>query len=376
MKSQGSAAALFLAAGITLACGGADAPAPMPARPVVTTGVTIADVEDRILATGQLQARDEASIAAEVPGQVTAVRIEEGQPVEAGQVVLEIDPQKRELELAEARAGLAQATAALSEAKRAHARWKSLHEQNIAADARMDEVETALAGARSRHAVAEAGVGVAERARGDASVRAPFAGFVARRQVSRGEYVQVGQPLFDLVALDPIEVEFHVPERDSSRVAPAQGVALTVEPFPGETFRGEVSVVSPTIDTKTRTLRVEARVANTDSRLRPGLFARVDLGVAIRKGLLLVPEEAVLQRSDGEIVFRADRANRVQRVAVKTGVHHGGLVEIASGLAPGDVVVTRGQAGLSDGLVVSPRNSDGTPLSTDISAADKPAVVE
>ena len=371
MKSQGSAAAIVFAA-LTLACGGGEGPAEAPAHPVVTTGVTIADVEERISATGELQAKDEAAVAAEVPGQVTSVLVEEGQPVEAGQVVLEIDPQKRELELANAKAMLSQAEAALGESQRAHARWKFLHEQNIAADARMDEVETKLTSARSQRDAAEAALGVAERALGDASVRAPFAGFVATRKVSRGEFVQVGQTLFDLVALDPIDVEFHVPERDSARVASAQAVTLTVEPYPGETFTGEVTVVSPMIDAQTRTMRVEARVANSEKRLRPGLFARVDLGVALRKGLVLVPEEAVLQRADGEIVFRANRENKVERVLVKTGIHREGLVEIASGLGAGDVVVTRGQSGLTDGIVVSPRNPDGTPLASVESAPAAP----
>jgi membrane fusion protein (multidrug efflux system) len=183
--------------------------------------------------------------------------------------------------------------------------------------------------------------------------------------------VQVGQTLFELVALDPIEVEFHIAERDSARVAPAQRVTVSVEPFPGEIFTGEVSVVSPTIDTATRTLRVEARVANPDGRLRPGLFARVDLGVAQRKGLLMVPEEAVLQRADGEVVFRAGPDNRVQRVSVTTGFHRDGLVVITSGLAAGDLVVTRGHAGLADGVPVSPRNPDGT-LVTQVSAAEEP----
>jgi membrane fusion protein (multidrug efflux system) len=236
----------------------------------------------------------------------------------------------------------------------------------------MDEVETALALARSRNAAAEAKVGVAERALRDASVRAPFGGFVARRKVSRGEFVQVGQSLFELVALDPIEVEFHVAERDSARVAPDQGVDLTVEPYPGESFRGWVTMISPTIDPKTRTLRVEAQVANPDGRLRPGLFARVDLGVATRKGVLLVPEETVLQRADGEVVFRTQEGNRVQRVGVTTGAHSDGMVEIVSGLDPDDVVVVRGQAGLVDGAVVSPRNPDGTLVRTEVSAARGP----
>jgi membrane fusion protein (multidrug efflux system) len=371
MKSQASAAAIVFAA-LALACGGSEKAAEAPEHPVVTTGVTVSDVEERISATGELQAKDQAAVAAEVPGQVTGVLVEEGQPVDAGQIVLEIDPEKRRLELDNAKAMLSQATAAFAEAERNQARWKSLHEQNIAADSRMDTVETALAAARSQRDAAEAALGVAERALGDASVRAPFAGFVATRKVSRGEYVQVGMPLFDLVALDPIEVEFHVPERDTARVAPGQIVTLTVDPYPGESFRGEVSVVSPTIDPTTRTLRVEARIANPEKRLRPGLFARVDLGIAMRKGLLLVPEEAVLQRADGEIVFRASRDNKVERVVVKTGVHKDGLVEIASGLRPEDVVVTRGQAGLTDGLVVSPRNPDGTPIAS--VDADAPAV--
>lgn len=354
------------------ACGGGDAPVSVSAQPVVMASVELVDLAERISATGELQAQDHAAIAAEVPGQVTDVRLEEGQPVLAGEVVLEIDPQKRELDVANARAGLAEAAAALHEQERAHERWKSLHEQNIAADARMDEVHTALLSARSRHEAARAQLGVAERALRDASVRAPFAGFVARRQVSRGEYVQVGQTLFEVVALDPIEVEFHIAERDSARVAPAQTVTLSVEPYPDETFQGAVSVVSPMIDAKTRTLRVEARVANPDGRLRPGLFARVDLGVALRKGVLMVPEEAVLQRADGEVVFRAGADHRVQRVNVTTGAHRDGRVVVDSGLGAGDLVVTRGQAGLSDGVLVSPRNPDGSPLRTELSAAAEP----
>ena len=368
--------AFALATCLALGCGGDEGPAESPARPVITTGVKVADVAERISATGQLQAKDRAEIAAEVPGQVTSVAVEEGDPVEAGGIVLEIDPQKRELELADARAHLAETRAAQTEQERAFARWKSLHDQNIAADSRMDEVETLLALTRSRYAAAEAKVGVAERALRDASVRAPFAGFVARRQVSRGEFVQVGQSLFELVALDPIEVEFSVSERDSTRVAPGQGVELTVEPRPGESFHGTVTMISPTIDPKTRTLRVEAQVANPDQKLRPGLFARLDLGVALRKAVLLVPEETVLQRADGQVVFRTQKGNRVQRVTVTTGIHSDGMVEIVSGLERDDVVVMRGHAGLVDGAVVSPRNPDGTLVRTEVSAAREAAATK
>ena len=106
---------------------------------------------------------------------------------------------------------------------------------------------------------ARAELGVADRALRDASVRAPFAGWIARRDVSRGEYVRPGQPLFELVALDPIEVEFSVAERDSARVHIGQQVGVKVAPYPEEAFQGEVTVISPTLDPKTRTLRVQAQ---------------------------------------------------------------------------------------------------------------------
>ena len=216
---------------------------------------------------------------------------------------------------------------------------------------------------------------MAERAVRDASVRAPFAGLIARRDVSRGEYVNVGQPLFELVALDPVEVEFYLAERDSSRVVVGQEVRVTVAPFPGETFDGVVTMISPTIDVRTRTLRVKAQIDNADGRLRPGLFARADLGIAVREAVLLVPEEAILLRSDGSVVFRRGEGNRVERLVVETGEYRGGQVEVARGLAPGDQVVTRGQAGLVDGALISPRNADGSPVTAAVSAVGDAAEI-
>jgi membrane fusion protein (multidrug efflux system) len=350
------------------ACGAEEAREEMGAPPVVVVSVEARDLEDHIDATGELLAKERARIASEVSGRITEVLVDEGRAVDAGQVLLEIDPERRNLELANARAGLAEAEAALREQEREYRRAKTLHGRGIASDAALDQAQTDLALARSRAEAANAGVGVSGRAVRDASVRAPFAGLIARREVSRGEFVNTGQPLFELVALDPVEVEFHLAERDSARVVLGQEVRVTVAPFPDETFRGVVTVVSPIIDARTRTLRVKAQIDNPDGRLRPGLFARADLGIAVRKGVLLVPEEAILLRSDGSVVFRRGEGNRVERVVVETGEHRAGQVEIAGGLAPGDQVVTRGQAGLVDGALVSPRNADGSAVTTSVSA--------
>ena len=368
MKSRSTIYGLLVLP-LLLACGASDDREELGAPPVVIASVEVRDLEERIDATGELVAKEDAQIASEISGRITEILVDEGDAVEAAQVLLEIDPERRNLELADAQAGLTEAGAALGEQERDYQRARTLHERGIASDADLDQAETALALARSRAESARARVGVAERAVRDASVRAPFAGLIARREVSRGEFVNAGQPLFELVALDPVEVEFHLAERDSSRVAVGQEVRVSVAPFPGEAFQGVVTVVSPTIDARTRTLRVKAQIDNSEGRLRPGLFARADLGIAVRDGVLLVPEEAILLRSDGSVVFRRVEGNRVERVIVETGDHRGTQVEIVHGLAPGDQVVTRGQAGLVDRALVSPRNADGSPLSTAVSAA-------
>jgi membrane fusion protein (multidrug efflux system) len=179
--------------------------------------------------------------------------------------------------------------------------------------------------------------------------------------VSEGEYVSPGQALFDLVALDPIEIEFHVAEVDSARVAIGSEIGVRVAPYPDEVFHAKVSVISPRIDAATRTLRVKGILANPDGRLRPGLFARVDLGVSDRDGVAMIPEDAVLQRADGEVAFRLVDGKRVQRRVLDTGVYQDGYVEVTRGLAIGDLVVVRGHMSLVDGAVVALRNRDGSP---------------
>jgi membrane fusion protein (multidrug efflux system) len=339
---------------------------------VTITPVVAMEIEDRIEATGQLVARDHAQIAAEVAGRITEILVEEGASVRAGEPVLAIDPERRNLERDSARARVEEARAQLREQERAYERVGELRERGVASETQREQAETAQKLASSRLAAAEAELGVLERALRDASVSAPFDGLVAERFVSRGEYVTPGQKLFELVALDPIEVEFHLPEVDSSRVAEGQIVDVQVVPFPDESFDGEVSVVSPTIDPRSRTLRVKALLPNPGGRLRPGLFARIDLGVALRPNVPMVLEEAVLRRAEGSIVFRAVADNRVERVAVETGVHQAGYVEVLRGLAPGDLVVSRGGDRLSEGQAILPRNEDGTlaaPRAPDVAGA-------
>lgn len=343
-----------------LACGDDDVAETTPARPVVVTPVLVRDLEDRIEASGQLLAKHEADVAAQIEGEITEVLVEEGDAVAEGAVVMEIDPEKRNLELEAARARVGEAKASVAGERRELKRMRVLADRKVAAETQLDRAETALDTALSRLRVAEAQLGSAERAVRDASVRARFAGFIARRFVSRGEFVSQGDKLFHLVSLDPIEVEFHLPEADSSRVRKGILIEVTVAPYPDEVFEAVAHMVSPTIDPRTRTLRVKALIDNRDGRLRPGLFARANLGIARREGVITVPEEAILQRLGGPVVFRVLDGNRVERIPVKIGVIRDGWVEIREGLGPRDRIVSRGHSDLIDGSSVVARNRDGT----------------
>ncbi len=360
--------ALLLLVPLALACSGGKQEKAVQAPPVSLSDVVAIDLEDRIEATGELVSPSHAMIAAEVGGRITALYLEDGAPAAKGERVLEIDPERRNLEVRAASAGNTEAKAALVEARRAADRMRTLFQSNVASKAQLDQAETALELARSRADGSAARLGETERALRDAEVTAPFAGMIAQRFVGVGEFVQPGTRLFELVALDPIEVEFRIAEVDSSRVAVGQVVGVRVAPFPDELFHATVTVVSPIIDPATRTLRVKASLPNPGARLRPGLFARADLGVSQRAGVLMVPEEAILQRSDGQVVFRLVAGNRVERRVVKTGFAKDGRVEIVEGVDAGDRIVTRGHTALIDGGVVTVRAPDGKALEPDVAS--------
>ncbi|HTO53152.1 MAG TPA: efflux RND transporter periplasmic adaptor subunit [Myxococcota bacterium] len=363
MTRSSRLAALLLCAFALGSCRRTVATEAAPARSVVLAPVEQRDVVERLSATGQILAKQRAEVAAQVPGEVTAIEVDEGQTVAEGQVVIEIDPDRHQLDLDRARARLSEAGSGLLDAQRQSERVHQLAHHKVASKAQVEQADTALEAARARVEASQADLGAAEHAVSDSRVAARFAGVIGRRFVSRGEYVQPGQKLFELVSLDPVEVEFNLPESDASRLRLGLPLDVTVAPYPGDRFHGEVSMVSPVIDERTRTLRVKALLANPDGRLRPGLFARAELGVAEHQNVLLIPEEAVLERADGKVVFRAtDGGTRAERRVVELGPTSGGFVEVRSGLAAGDPVIVRGHATLVDGSPISARNADGTKL--------------
>jgi membrane fusion protein (multidrug efflux system) len=347
---------MFVFAVASLGCGGEEKTVEVLLPSVSVSEVVVVDLDEEIHASGDLEARFHTMIGAEIAGRVTELSIDEGGSVESGATVIEIDPERRKLDLGAAEARRAQARASYRKEKSQTERIRKLRSENISSVQQLEEAETALLFARSALEAEEAAVGVAARALADASVSAPFSGLVARRSVDLGEFVQVGDPLFELVSLNPLEAIFSLPELDTERVRVGQPIEVKVGAFRGRSFQGEVIFVAPTIEPETRTLRIKAEVDNSEGLLRPGLFARVNLGVSRRERVMMIPQESIIQRSSGAYVFRVLGDDRVERVDVETGAVDDGRIEVRGSLTEGDWVVERGHGGLANGMVVAVRD--------------------
>ena len=265
------------------------APAPLPddvkgiaeaLAPAATPAAAAAAGETALQATGEFVPPVRSELVSRVTGRVAKVLVDEGARVAAGQPMLELEADYLKLDVARAEAEAARAAAALTEAERDFARKKELVGRESVAPAAYDRSLAAFEGARASRLAAQAGLDLARQRLADAVLRAPLDGVVLERRTDVGERLGEGTVAFVVVQTAPLKLRFRVPERSLGTVAAGAAVRATVDPYPGETFEGKVSVVVPALDPASRTFAVEAIFPNRDGRLRPGLFARVSLDVA------------------------------------------------------------------------------------------------
>lgn len=319
-----------------------------PPVPVETARAERGRAATVIAATGTLRASESVVVQPEVGGRVTALPFEQGQAVRAGDPLVELDKVTFAAERDRAEAALVLARENFRRAER-------LAQQGATAARALDEARAALRSAEAELVLATARL---ERA----TVRAPFDGVVGLREISVGRYVTPGDELVRLLRIDPLDLDFRVPERWLTRLRPGQRVAVTVDALPGTAFTGTVAALDPLIDVNGRAVRVRASIANPDGVLRPGLFARVRLEVEERPDAVLVPEAAVVLQESGPVVYRVAGGEAVA-VPVATGVRRGGLVEITQGLAAGEEVVVSGHVRLRERArveIVNAPRAEGT----------------
>ncbi|HEY5658545.1 MAG TPA: efflux RND transporter periplasmic adaptor subunit [Myxococcota bacterium] len=318
---------------LPLALGGCrpDGAAAERSAPPVTVEVMRIEPEllvDVAVFTGQLEAEHSVVIQPEIEGIVESIDFEQGQYVGKGAVLFTLRSREQAAKLREAEANR----------ELARSRWnraKQLVSRDASSLAARDE-------ALAEFEIAQARVDLARLELDRTRIRAPFDGAVGERLVDIGQRVEQSTELARVDAIDRLQLEFGITDEGLSFARPGMKVYARVRPYPEEKFEGEVFFVSPTLDPRNRRIWIKAWIANADHRLRPGLFANVDLELRRIENALAVPESAVSVDRQGPYVWQVDGEGVATRRAVELGLREGGLVEVVRGLTAGASVVSAG----------------------------------
>jgi membrane fusion protein, multidrug efflux system len=293
---------------------------------------------ERVTAVGSIRSDESVVISSEIAGRIIDILFKEGRPVERGAPLITLDDSVYQAELH-------QAEAKRLLAEQSNQRVTELFTRKIASASSRDEAESNLAVSNAAMELAKAHI---EKTK----IVAPFAGIVGLRQVSVGEYITPGQALVGLDAIDPIKVDFKVPEKYLPTVHTGQSIEIKVDAYPNETFKGEVYAIDPRVDIEGRSIFIRARVPNDDQKLRPGQFARVTLIHEVKPDALTVPEAAIVPKGEDQFVFKVvDGKALLSRVSI--GTRREGRVELVEGVAAGELVITAGQLKIRDGAAVT-----------------------
>lgn len=308
-----------------------------PAIPVAVAQVRRGLIEAFYQGSTNLTAAGEAVVVARTRGVVEAIFAEEGDVVTAGQPLAQLETERLALELA-------RSEAQLERLKTAYERADRMFEAKMISPNDFDDAKFAFA-------AEETNLQLRQYELREATIRATIDGVVTRRHIKVGHTLNQNTPAFEMKRLDTIEAELNVPEREIVRIRQGQSARVRIDALPDENFTGEVARVAPEVDPTSGTFRVTVRLANTEQRLKPGMFARIDVRIDARPNALLVPLAAVVTRRDRSSVF-AVQGGTAERRPVATGYFSDGNVEILHGVAEGEWVVTTGQEGLRDGVGV------------------------
>lgn len=330
--------------------GGAAAPgarAPSGPPSVEVTSVRRARLQDDAQAVGTLRSRQSVTLKPEVAGRVQRIAFADGAQVRRGQLLVQLDDTLQAAELL-------QAQAQLSIAQTNFNRNQELVAQNFVAQRVLDESRAALQ-------VAQAQVTLAQARQQRMRITAPFDGTVGLRSINLGQYVQEGQDLVNLEDTSVLTVDFRLPERYQTRIAPGLAVQVQLDALPGRSWEAKVLAVDPLLDANGRSIAVRATMPSDPRKeLRPGMFARVLTVFSVDDAAMVVPEEALVPQAGRQYVYVLDeqgegdaRKRTSRRVEVQTGVRRGAEVQIVQGLQGNETVVVAGQQRLQrDGTVV------------------------
>ena len=325
-----------------------------PPETVTTAAVRAESWETSLTAIGSLVAVQGVTVAAELPGKVSEIAFDPGARVKPGDLLVRQDASSEEAQLPGAVAQAEQArTVAARDAEMLASRIISQADYDAAVAAR---------------AQAQAQVDSIRAAIRKKTIRAPFAGRLGIRQVNLGQMLREGDPIVSLQSLDPIYVDFSLPQQELSRVAVGMPVRVTCDAAPGLAIAGRITTVNPLVDADTRNVRLQATVANPTEKIRPGMFVNVAAVLPARAKVLAIPATSVLYAPYGDSVFVVASDNAagggtvVRQRFVRLGEKRGDFVAVAAGLAEGETVVSTGVFKLRNGQAVVADNRLAPPF--------------
>jgi membrane fusion protein (multidrug efflux system) len=305
--------------------------------------------------TGTLVAEADVDVGAEVDAVVKKILFKEGDQVQEGQLLLELDEEKYRLRVEENGAKVRRAEADMDLAIKTLKRKTQLYEEGVIPLQEYDDALATANLARASLETAQASLALAEKEFKDTRLFSPFSGLIGAKYVEEGEYVKEGDKLFNVVKIDPIRVEFYVPEKYTPMVELGKSLGVTVEAYPKEEFIGEIYFVNPKIKTETRRFQCQARIKNPDGRLRPGFFATSKIVLAKNPEAIVIPQEALLAEEGINYCFTVEDG-RAKKVSMTVGIKlKEGMVEVINGIVEGTPVVVRGQHVLVEGDRVEPK---------------------
>jgi len=306
-------------------------------KPLVGTAISYYE------STVALEPSSDASITARTTGVVREILHEEGDDVEAGAVLLRLEDDDQRLRLLQAKQNL-------EKAEREYARVKKMRASGVVASNDYDTAEIAYKNAKTE-------LELAELALRHTQIVAPFTGRVVQRSVDLGTTVAAGAVVFRMMAIDPLLARVHVPASRIGQVAVKDKVDLYVDSI-NKTLSGEVDLVSPIVDPDTGTIKVTIAISEYPDQVRPGDFAKVKLITHSRKNALLIPSNAIIEERGQHFVYIA-RNNKAHKTQVEVGYVNGNMTEITHGIDADNLVVVKGQRGLSDQMAIKIKNEPG-----------------
>ena len=335
-----------------------------PPETVTATEVRPDTWQPVLSAVGSVAAAQGVMLSAEEAGTVRHIAFESGATVKTGDLLLQLDTSVEQAQLRSAAAAADLARANL-------ARARDLRAKNMVSQADLETAEAQTKQADAQQDNIRAVIG-------KKTLRAPFAGRTGIRQVNLGQFVNTGDPIVTLQAVDPVHVDFFLPQQRLAQLSVGMTVRVTTDAFPDQRFEGKLTVINPEVDTATRNVRLQATLDNPQGWLRPGMFVNVAAALPLLEKVLMIPATAVLYAPYGDSVFiieekKDEKTGVVGKVLNQKFVHlgktRGDFVVVTSGLEAGQTIVTTGVFKLRNGMAVVVNNQ----LAPDFQIAPKPA---